>query len=298
VKTISVIIPTYNYGRFLREAIDSALVQTCPALEIIVVDDGSTDETSRILAGYGDRIRTICQENQGVGAARNAGIAAARGEYLAFLDSDDIWTPKKLERQIALFAADPDLGLVHCGAESFDNQGKISVLLSGMQGWVASDLLRLNREVITAPGSSILVPKCIAEEMGGFDPVLQPSEDWDFCYRVSVRYRVGFVPEVLLRYRLHGSGIHLNISRMERGMLMALEKAFQSSDPDVQSLKKHAYGRIHRVLAGCYFQTGKPRLFLRHMIKSLRYDPRNLPYFAAYPIRVASRAFARQAVLS
>ncbi|HSY52282.1 MAG TPA: glycosyltransferase [Thermoanaerobaculia bacterium] len=294
MKTISVIIPTYNYGRFLGEAIDSALAQSYSALEIIVVDDGSTDDTTRVLDAYGDRIRAIRQDNQGVGAARNAGIAAARGKYVAFLDSDDIWKPEKLERQIALFAADPDLGLVHCGAESFDNEGKtLSVLLSGMEGWVASELLRLDREVITAPGSGTLVPKRVAEEIGGFDPRLQPSEDWDFCYRLAVRYRVGFVPEVLVRYRLHGSGIHLNIPRMENGMLMALGKAFLSPDPAVQSLRRHAYGRIHRVLAGCYFQTGEPRLFLRHMIKSLRYDPRNLPYFAAYPLRVASRLFAR-----
>jgi glycosyltransferase involved in cell wall biosynthesis len=294
MKTISVIIPTYNYGHFVREAIDSALAQSYPALEVIVIDDGSTDDTPQILAGYGDRIRAIRQDNQGVGTARNVGIAAARGEYIAFLDSDDIWKPEKLEREIALFDADPSLGMVHCGAESFDNTGKtLSVLMSGMEGWVASELLRLDREVITAPGSGTLVPKRVAEEIGGFDTRLQPSEDWDFCYRIAVHYRVGFVPAVLVRYRLHGRGIHLDIPGMENGMLMALEKAFLSPDPAVQSLRKHAYGRIHRVLAGCYFQTGEQRLFLRHMLKSLRYDPRNLPYFAAYPLRVASRVFAR-----
>jgi glycosyltransferase involved in cell wall biosynthesis len=292
VKTVSAIIPTYNYGRFLREAIDSALAQTCPALEVIVVDDGSTDDTPQVLAGYGDRIRAIRQENAGVGTARNAGIAAARGEYLAFLDSDDIWRPRKLERDLARFEADPELGLVHCGVEAFDNTGKtISVSLTGLEGWVAPDLLRLDRQVIAAPGSGTMVPKRVAEEIGGFDARLQPSEDWDFCYRVAARYRVGFVPEVLVRYRLHGSGIHLNIPRMENGMLMALEKAFTSPDPAVQSLRRHTYGRIHRILAGCYFQRREPRRFFRHMFKSLRYDPRNLRYFAAYPLRVASRAF-------
>ena len=294
VKTISVIIPTYNYGRFLRDAIDSALAQTYPALEIIVIDDGSTDETSQVLAEYGERIRTIQQNNQGVGAARNTGIAAARGEYIAFLDSDDLWKPQKLEREIALFEADPTLGMVHSSAEAFDNAGKkLSVLMSGMEGWVASELLRLDREVITAPGSSTMFPRRVAEEIGGFDPRLQPSEDWDFCYRVAVRYRVGYVPEVLVRYRLHSNGIHLNIPRMERGMLMALEKAFMSPDPAVQSLRKHAYGRIHRILAGCYFQAHQPRRFFRHIAKSLQYDIGNLRYFAAYPFRVASRALKR-----
>lgn len=292
--TISAVIPTYNYGRFLREAIDSALTQTHPALEVIVVDDGSTDDTPQVLASYGNRIRAIRQPNQGVGAARNTGIAAARGEYVAFLDSDDIWKPEKLERDAARFNADPGLGLVHCGAELFDSTGKtLSVSQPLLEGWVALDLLRLDRQVIAAPGSGTMVPRRVAEEIGGFDGRLQPSEDWDFCYRVATRYRVGVVPEALVRYRLHGAGIHLNIPRMENGMLMALEKAFQSPDAAVQALRKHSYGRIHRVLAGCYFQSSEPRKFLRHMIKSLRYDPRNVAYFAAYPLRVASRAFAR-----
>jgi len=289
MKTISVVMPAYNYGRFIRDAIDSVLAQTYAAHEIIVVDDGSTDDTQQVLAEYGDRIRVITQTNQGVSAARNAGIAAARGEYIAFLDSDDIMRARKLECDVARFERDPGLGLVHCGAESFDNTGRtISVSLTGMEGWIAPDLLALDREVIAAPGS-IAVPKRVAEEIGGFDVRLQPSEDWDFCYRIAVRYRAGFVPEVLVRYRLHGSGIHLNVPKMEEGMLMALGKAFQSPDPAVQAMRKHSYGRIHRVLAGCYFQAGKPQLFLRHMFKSLRYDWRNLSYFAAYPMRVARR---------
>jgi glycosyltransferase involved in cell wall biosynthesis len=294
VTTISAIIPTYNYGRFLRDAIDSALAQTYPPLEVIVVDDGSTDDTSRILAGYGDRIRAIRQDNQGVGAARNTGIAAAKGEYLAFLDSDDLWMQRKLELELTRFQADPALGLVHCGAESFDNDGNTrETLLSGLEGWVAPDLLCLEREVITTPGSGTMVPRRVALEIGGFDPELQPSEDWDFCYRLASRYRVAYVPQVLVRYRLHGKGIHLNIPRMEQAMLKALTKAFRSPDPKVQSLRAQSYGHIHRVLAGCYFQTGKPGKFLSHMMKSLRYDPRNVTYFAAYPIRAASRLFER-----
>jgi glycosyltransferase involved in cell wall biosynthesis len=292
VTTISVIIPTYNYARFLGEAIDSVLAQTRPALEIIVVDDGSTDDTPRILAEYGDRIRVIRQENLGASAARNTGIAAARGEWLAFLDSDDLWRPQKLECDAARIAADPDLGMVHCGAEQFDNTGQtLFVFLGGREGWVAPDLLRLDREVIAAPGSGLTVRKTAAEEAGGYDPRLEAAEDWDFCYRVACRYRAGFIPEVLARYRLHGSGRHLNIRKMENGMLMALEKAFQSSDPAVQSLRSRTYGRLHLVLAGCYFRSRQPRLFMKHVIKSLRYDPRNVEYFAAYPFRLLKRVF-------
>ena len=294
VKTVSVIIPTFNYGRFLREAINSALAQTYRPLEIIVVDDGSTDDTPQVLAEYRGRVRVIRQDNLGVGAARNVGITAATGDYLAFLDSDDIWKPETLERGVARFVDDPGLGLVHCGVESFDQNGKLlSVSTDGLEGWVASDLLRLDRQVIAAPGSGIIVPKRVAEEVGGYDTQLQPSEDWDFCYRIAVRYRVGCVREALVRYRLHGGGIHLNVARMEIAMLSAMGKAFQSEDPAVQSLRKHSYGRIHRVLAGCYFQSRQPGLFFKHMAKSLRYDLSNLRYFAAYPIRAAARVLTR-----
>ena len=289
MKEISVVIPTYNYGRFLREAIDSVLAQTYAPLEILVVDDGSTDDTEQIVASYGERVRYIRQRNAGVGAARNNGIAQARGEYVAFLDSDDIWLPQKLEKQIARFEADPELGLVYCGAERFNESGVVSVSLEGSEGWIAPRLLGLDAEVITA-GSGIMVPRRVAEEAGGFDVRLPPSEDWDFAYRIAVRYRVGFVREVLVRYRQHGAGIHLNVPRMERGMMTALGKAFESPDPNVQSMRRRTYGKMHRILAGCYFQQHAPKPFFRHMIKSLTYDPRNVGYFATYPLRVALRA--------
>ncbi|MGZ5476756.1 MAG: glycosyltransferase family 2 protein [Thermoanaerobaculia bacterium] len=294
MKTISVIIPTYNYASYVREAIDSAMEQSYPALEIIVVDDGSTDATAQVLSGYGDRIRVLRQKNQGVAAARNAGIAAARGDYLAFLDSDDIWKPRKLELQIARFDADPDLGLVRCGAETFGGTGqRPQVWRKGKEGWVATGILRLDPEFTVAAGSGLLLPKRVAEEVGGFDHRLRVSEDWDLCYRIATRYRLGYVAEVLLQYRLHGTGIHTDIPRLETSMLLALEKAFASPDPAVQSLRNHTYGRLHRILAGCYFQARQPRRFVRHLMKSLRYDLRTLRYFAAYPLRVVSRALAR-----
>jgi glycosyltransferase involved in cell wall biosynthesis len=289
VKTISVIIPAYNYARYLREAIDSVFAQTYPALEVIVVDDGSTDDTPAVLAAYGDRIRAIRQQNQGVSAARNTGISAARGEYVAFLDADDLWQPAKLEAQMARFDADPSLGLVHCGAESFDAEGQtIHFWREGMQGRVAINILRLE-PVIAAPGSNIVAPRRVAEEIGGFDTRMTGSEDWDFYYRVAERYEIGFTPETLVRYRIHGSGAHRNIPEMEKGMMLALTKAFASSDPAVQSVRNLSYGRLHRVLAGCYFEARQPSRFAWHVLQSLRYDARNLGYFAAYPLRLLSR---------
>jgi glycosyltransferase involved in cell wall biosynthesis len=290
VKEISVVIPTYNYGRFVREAIDSVLAQTRAPLEIIVVDDGSTDGTEQIVRAFGDRVRYLWQQNAGVGAARNTGIAHARGEYIAFIDSDDIWLPEKLAKQLARFDADPALGLVYSGAERFDGSGTLSVALDGIEGWIAPELLRLERSVISS-GSGMMLPKRVVEEVGGFDADLQPSEDWDFCYRVALRHRIGFVPEVLVRYRQHGGGLHLDVPGMERAMMLALEKAFASHNPDIQSQRRRTYGRMHRILAGCYFRRGAVRSFLQHMLASLRDDPRNAGYFAAYPLRAVLRVF-------
>ncbi len=291
--TVSVIIPTYNYGRYLGQAIQSALDQTFPPYEVIVVDDGSTDETPQVLAAFGTRIRSVRQANAGVGAARNKGIAMARGEYIALLDSDDIWMPEKLELQMSRFAEDPSLGLVHCGAETFDESGRtLNTWLGGMEGWVADEMLRFAPDVIRAC-SSIVFPKRVAEEVGGFDTRLPPSDDWDFCHRVAARYPVGYVRKGLLRYRQHGGGLHRDVRRMEMAMQISLAKAFESRDD--ADLRKDAYGRMHRILAGCYFETHQPSQFVRHMLKSLRYDPSNFAYFAAYPWRVLSRARSRRA---
>jgi glycosyltransferase involved in cell wall biosynthesis len=279
VRTISVIIPAWNRAREVCHAIDSALAQTLTPLEVIVVDDGSTDETPEVLAGYGDRIRVVRQSNQGVAAARNAGIAAARGDLLAFLDSDDVWLPRKLELQAARIDADPELGLVHCGVD-FEGTG---INLDGMEGAVATEMLRLERSVIVAHGSGVMVPRRVAEETGGFDARMRVSEDWDFCYRVATRYRIAFVAEALVLHARHASGLQNDIAKMEHGMLLALEKAF--ADPAVQPLRRHTYGRLHRILSGCYFEQRQWRAFLRHFVKSVGWDWRNVAYFVAYPLR-------------
>ncbi|MBI4530243.1 MAG: glycosyltransferase family 2 protein, partial [Candidatus Latescibacteria bacterium] len=123
--SVSVIIPTYNRSRFVCEAVASALAQSQPPSEVIVIDDGSTDDTAAVLhRRYGDRIRYIQQDRRGKSAARNSGAQRATGHYLAFLDSDDLWTPTKLERQLRLLEADPAFSLVHCFTKVVDTEGR------------------------------------------------------------------------------------------------------------------------------------------------------------------------------
>ncbi len=284
---ISVIIPTYNYGRFIGEAIEGVLSQTLPAAEIIVVDDGSVDETAAEVAKFGDRVRYIRQENAGVCAARNNGVANSTGEFIAFLDADDIWEPEKLEKQLAKFAEDEEIGLVHCGMREFDSETgeTVAMHLEGGEGNVADDLLLWEKPVIIGPGGTIVVTREAFNKAGGFDTEMKVGEDWDFCYRVARKYKVGFVPEALVNYRSHSASAHRNVAEMERGMARFYEKAFASADTETLKLKARSYGNFHRVLSGSYFQAGNYPQFIKHAAKSIWNRPANLGYFLKFPLR-------------
>lgn len=283
---VSVIIPNYNYAKYVREAIDSALEQTYPNVEIIVVDDGSKDDSPEILKSYGKKIKTVFQENAGVSAARNNGVRMSQGEFVAFLDADDIWFPEKIEKQIELFGKDKDLGLVHVGVENIDSEGNaLDSTTAGLAGRISHEFLLFERAVVLGGGSGIMIPRKVFDELGGFDPELMTSADWDLFYRISRRYEVGFVPEILLRYRLHGSNMHGNVKRMEREMLHGFAKAFSEDAGEIQKLKKKAYGNLHQVLAGSYFHAGRYRDFISHSIKSIYLKPSNISHFAKFPLR-------------
>ena len=284
--TVSVVIPTYNHAQFLGQAIESALGQTLAPIEVIVIDDGSTDSTPDVLARYGECVFGVRQQNRGVAAARNKGAEIATGDLLAFLDADDVWLPRKLELQSARFVREPQLGLVHCGVEDIDEQGSpLGKHLDGLEGRAATELLLFHRPVILGGGSGIAIPRAVFEALGGFDARLSTSADWDLFYRISSRYNVGFVPEVLLRYRVHEGNMHGNVRAMEHDMLLGYEKAFGGSDTTLQGIRRRCYGNLHAVLAGSFFSAGEYGGFLRHTMKSLFLTPNNISRFAEFPFR-------------
>lgn len=280
---VSAIIPNYNYANYLREAIDSVLSQTYQNIEVIVVDDGSTDNSREILQDYGERIKVIFQKNQGVSPARNNGVKASKGELIAFLDADDFWLPRKIEKQVQKFSSDKTFGLVHVGVENIDAKGKSLVtLLNGLEGEVSHELLLFNRAVILGGGSGMMITRKAFEDVGGFDLRLLTSADWDIFYQISSRYQVGFVPKVLLKYRIHGSNMHSNIMRMESEMMLGFEKAFTCA---INVNRRECYSNLHRVLAGSYFQAKQYTNFIRHAFKSILLNPTNFAYFARFPLR-------------
>ena len=278
---VSVIIPNYNYARFIGEAIESVLAQTYQPLEIIVVDDGSTDDSIKVIESFGDKVKLIRQENGGVGKARNTGARNSNGDFLAFLDADDIWLPEKIEKQIAKFDVDTEIGLVHCGMREFNSvTGElIKIHLEGGEGWVATDLLLNEKPVVVGPGGSIVVKRKVYEDVGGFDENLKNGEDWEFCYRVARKCKIGFVAEILVNYRNHNVNAHSNIPQMEHSTLIAWNKSFDTNDKNILRLRRRSFGNLHKILAGSYLQSGQYFDFLRNLLWSLWFRPSFIGYY-------------------
>ena len=283
--TVSVIIPTYNYGRFISNAIESVLMQTHPVTEIIIVDDGSVDDTDAIVSRFGNKIQLLKQRNKGVSSARNTGIEKSTSELIAFLDADDSWLPNKLEKQVAKFIGDENFGLVHCGMREFDDEtGSVNALhLEGGEGWLAADIALLERPAIIGPGGTILVRRDVFDDVGYFDERLTNGEDWEFCLRVARKYKIGFVAEPLVNYRNHGANATKDVSKMERSTLIAWKKAFDTDDAGILALKRRSYGNLHKVLAGSFLHSRQYIGFIRNLFKSLWFRPSLLLYYVRRP---------------
>jgi glycosyltransferase involved in cell wall biosynthesis len=198
---VSVIIPTYNRAPLLPRALDSVLAQTYADFEVLVVDDGSSDATAEVLARYSDdRVRVLRHPvNRGVGAARNFGLREARGDFIAFLDSDDEWLPDKLALQLARFRAlGEDVGLVYSGMESVSGDGTRSAREPAFAGDVYREMLR--RNVIEGGGSNAVIRREVVSRVGFFDEDIPAIEDYEYWLRIARLYRVDYVRDPLIRY--------------------------------------------------------------------------------------------------
>ena len=275
---VSVVIPTYNYARFVGRAVDSVLAQTYSPLECVVVDDGSADDTPQVLSRYGDRIHAIRQENRGLSAARNTGIGAARGEYVALLDSDDYFRPDKIAKQVALIGSQPGLGAVGCDVQHVDADG--SDLRYRRFPDPPSDLGEQLRAIATrrawvgGSGSGALVPKRVFDEVGPFDETLRAAEDWDMWMRIGAAYPIRNVADGLTCICLHGTGSFRNAEKMETNQWKVYERAVERW-PDV--LDARTRRRIRATIladAGAEYTFGKEYgLALKRYAASLRQWP-------------------------
>jgi glycosyltransferase involved in cell wall biosynthesis len=195
---ISCIVPAFNGERYLGEALDSILSQTYRPLELLVVNDGSTDRTAALVTEYGDRVRSLFQPNAGQAAARNLGLSEARGEFVAFLDQDDLWHPEKLSRQMARFEIRPELDLCVTHARNF-----WSPELADAPPWLRGDP-RFMQSLPAYAAGALLARRGIFDSVGRFDVALPVAEDADWFLRtVEQRVIIELLPDVLMYRRLH-----------------------------------------------------------------------------------------------
>jgi glycosyltransferase involved in cell wall biosynthesis len=287
---VSVVVPTHNCAPFLAEAIESALAQSHRRIEIIVVDDGSTDATADVLNQYASRVSVIRQPNEGVSAARNVGIRASHGEYIALLDADDAWHPEKLTRQLALFRA-PSVGLVHCAMLYVDEQGHVSgTNRTGRRGRVLRDMALLQGTVVQGGGSGALVRSSVFKAVGLFNTTLSTSADWDMWRRIACHYEIEMVPKPLVRYRLREGSMHRNVALFEHDMLAAFAMMF--ADPaaaEVHPLRKRAYSKLYMMLSGSYLHAGGWTKSVKYIARSVATWPPNVRYLAEFPLRIVRR---------
>jgi glycosyltransferase involved in cell wall biosynthesis len=200
--TVSVVTPTYNRALFLPDAVSSVLAQTYADLELLIVDDGSEDDTANVLEPYLEdgRVRYFYQQNQGQSHARNLALEQAKGDFIAFLDSDDIWAPDKLEKQLAVLQANPDVDIVH-GDEAVINEQGVVISADNMKrhsGQITRYLLADNSVSIT----TALVRRRCFDEMGGFDTSVGVADDYELWLRFSARFSYHYVPGIVASYRV------------------------------------------------------------------------------------------------
>ena len=255
---ISVVIPVYNGEKTIAETIESVLNQSFSDFELIVINDGSQDSTLDILASIQDpRIKIFSYPNAGLSASRNRGISQASGEFIAFLDADDLWTPDKLEAQLTALQENPNAAVAYSWTDFIDETGQF--LADGSHrtanGDVYADLLLFN---VLQNGSNPLIRMQALINIGNFDESLLASEDWDMYLRLAARYHFICVSFPQILYRLSTNSMSSNASRVEAASLRVLERAYKQAPKSQQVLKKQSFAYLYKYLIFKCLQ-GSPR---------------------------------------
>ena len=244
---VSVIIPTFNHKDFIVETLESVFAQTFQDYEVIVVNDGSPDDTEAALRPYieAQRIQYLCQENQGVAAARNAGLALARGEWIALLDDDDLWPMDKLEWQVACLESSKAVmvgGLCSLFGDAKDR--KMLLASDGFKAFTTPDLFKSNP--FGSPGQT-LIRKSALDQIGGFDPSIWGVDDMDLWIHLSKIGEIRRYQKVALFYRAHDANASLDILRMAKNMEAVIRKNVAGlTGPEKRSSERSGYRFLFR----------------------------------------------------
>ncbi|WP_052594542.1 glycosyltransferase [Aureispira sp. CCB-QB1] len=274
---VSVIIPAYKAGQYIEETIQGVLNQTHDNFELIIVDDGSPDNQAEVIApivASDNRIQYIKQKNGGVSSARNHGFRLSKGNFLAFLDADDIWLPNNLEVKLAKFATDKAFGLVHSDMAIMDGNSQLTgETKSGKEGYILDDLLSWNGTCVPTP-SSILVRREVVEKVGGFDLELSNAADQEFFFRVAKDYKIGRVPEVTWWYRVHDNNMHSNIPVMEKDALLAYQRAEENKLFKSKAFRNQCFANMYLIMGASWWGDGHNKSKgMQYLLKAITTHP-------------------------
>jgi glycosyltransferase involved in cell wall biosynthesis len=283
VPRVSVVIPAYNAERFVAQTLESVLRQTYRDFEVIVIDDGSRDGTAAIAESFGTPVRCVRQDNGGVSRARNTGIREAAGEYVAFLDADDLWEPTKLECQVSLLETRGDVGLCFTGLLRVDPSLRPLGVTPGRAYADYCEALLLYSCVV--PCSSTLVRRRALDQVGGFDPAFSTSADWDFLLRMSRRVRFAPIADPLLIYRVTPGSMCSDSALLERDTFAVLEKFYGSDGDEYRPIRGRCYSNYWMILSGCYLHAGHRADSLRCLANAVHLNPRHAGRALATPLR-------------
>ncbi len=278
---VSVIIPAYKAEKYLPETLESVLNQTYTNLEIIVVDDGSPNSLEPVVAPYmekDNRIRFYRKKNGGVSSARNFGFEKSQGEFVSFLDADDVWMPKNLDKKIkALSEAPSEFGYVHSKIEVIDANSKpTGQIKSGKGGEILTELLLWEEDTIVARCANLVYRREVLEKIGLFNENLSTAADQELTFRLAKHYKGIFIPEVLLYYRIHDNNMHSNVPLHEKDHILAYKLAEKNNLFPSSKIKRKAFSNLYLILAGSWWKNaGNKKRGLLFLWKAFLQDPVN-----------------------
>lgn len=274
---VSVITPTFNRGHLIGEAIQSVLEQNSRDFEIIVVDDGSTDGTADVVKSFSDeRVKYIYQENRGRSNARNHALNIAAGRYIAFLDSDDLYLPGKLELQVAYLDTHPEVGMVYTSAYCMNEEGTLlsDSYRASVSGWIYKDIAFYVPVTITMPTAMARLE--VFDRVGGFDEKMERFEDTDMWRRIAKAFPIGAIPDFTCKLRTHGGNALAGQDprKIEAAVTYYIDKVFsEDSSIDIGIRRKGASGLCFfyaKALLTMSFSAASGR---RLLLKSIGYAP-------------------------
>jgi glycosyltransferase involved in cell wall biosynthesis len=279
---VSVVIATFNMGRYLPQAVQSVLSQTYTNVEILIIDDGSTDDTAQIIRRWeqDERVRVYRQSNGGQAQARNRGVALSKGRYVAFLDADDEWLSHKLSRQMPLFA-NPQVGVVYSGYECMDAEGRAlpKPPTRMYRGRISAALLIDN---FVSFQTAVVRRECLARH-GAFDESVRMGDDYDLWLRLSAHYEFDFIPQPTARYRVWSGQMSKNYRRRYESAIRTMQRFLEHnpglvSTAQIRAAWAHTYtGRGNNTL----WQERKRGAAMQDYLRALSFRPHHWPAWRA-----------------